>query len=221
MSDELVSHLKGDRERFESQATKYRQINARLKKLLEEKDAQIAQYQERDAAAQEIADAYEALESENGELKQRLDAGPDEWRTKYEETQKQLSERDHRDAWRDAIGAELQEKVTPDKLWREMGYTPEGAPDPAAIRRMAAEAREAAPYLFKPAGETPAARPGDRAATARQPLDEGLPGGRGSRDTAPAKLRVRRSDLADPELALGLQPRIAEALKGPGVEFVD
>jgi hypothetical protein len=228
MSDALIASLQAEINRLNAEvadlraeAKDHRLGKGKARRELEavaarEAEAARAHAEEVEALRKQVEDTLAARDA----LQEKLDTAPDQWRAKLETAEAQLRARDHRDAWARAVGAELHEKVSVEKLWSEVDYQPEGEVDPTRIDELVNAAREAAPYLFKPAGapaqrrqQTPAAEPrGSQRPAAPVPFDTGLAGGRGGRDTSSAGMyRVRESDLSDPLWMRDNQARLAEA----------
>ena len=116
---------------------------------------------------------------------------------------------------------DLNDKVTTDHIidaLKPAGFDPsaEGA-EKADFKGLVGKARESHPYLFRTAGETPAAAPDG--ATHRPALTLGEAGGRGARDTQAGTVHYRKSELHDPNW-MTKKPHLAKALKdGTAVEL--
>ena len=156
--------------------------------------------------------ARDALTSDLASWKEKAEADPDAWQVRYEDLARQVRARDHKDAWTAAIGRDLAEKVPVEKVWAELGYQP-GAelPTPAEIVEQAGRARDAAPYLFKPASAPEATASRDATQAPRARLTVGMDAGRGDRVTGTEKLYVRESQLKDPRFTLPHTRALAEA----------
>lgn len=217
MSEQTIGYLQGEVTRLNSEVgrlnkeAKDRRISGgKAKKLAEDLEKQVAD-----------------LTRDRDEWKGKATAAPGELQATVDRLTGQLRERDHGDAWKAAVGDQLADKVGVRKLWQELQYTPgESVPTPEQIAEQLGKAREAAPYLFRPAAEPAAADPGgSQQPPARPPLGAAPAGGRGDRDTAASKvLRVKAADLRNPAIALSpaFKAQQADALKqGMTVEYVD
>lgn len=168
-------------------------------------------------AAEELAAAHkqiEALAAERDQWKAKADASPGELQAKLDAATAQLRDRDHRDAFGGAVKDQLADKATIQDLWAKINYKPgEALPTPEQISELVLQARDAAPYLFKPAPEPGATDPRGSTQPAKAPLSGAQGGGRGDLDTA-SKTRVTytREDIARPDW-MTTNPRLAEALR--------
>lgn len=152
-------------------------------------------------------EAHNKLKGEHEALTarvQKAEASPGEWKTKAEKLQAELHARDAKDAWKEAIGDSLRDKVTIEKLWKELEYTPgEAVPTPEEISEQLKAARESVPYLFKDADATSATDPrGSTMPATKPPLKETVDGGRGAPVKTANRVTVRKSQLQDPEWKL-------------------
>lgn len=169
---------------------------------------------------EEVSQGFKALDGEHKALKERALAAPGTLAAEVERLKGEIRTRDHKDAW-SSIKDQLNEKVSVEKVWAEIGYQPgDTPPTPDQIKEQLGKAREAAPYLFKPAGETPAPAPGG----AQQPparLNVGLEAGRGAPDTRTEKLYVRKSQLQDPGYAMSNSKSLGEAAKAGNLVILE
>jgi hypothetical protein len=189
----------------------------------ESKDRRKALRSEREAR-EKLESDLKALAADRDQWKTKAESSPDEWKTKAQEYQAKLQARDARDAWSGVVGDTLADKVTLEKLWAEIQYTPgEAAPTPEEITEQVRAARESAPYLFKPAGATPAAAPGGATRTPKPPLRELEGVGRGAPDTTASRVVVRQSQLQDPRWTLDPRNKkmIADAQANGTLEVVE
>jgi hypothetical protein len=169
--------------------------------------------------------ALEKATGELGQVKAKVDAPPDEWKTKHDALQGKLHARDARDEWAKVLGGDsLHEKVTIEKLWSEIGYTPgEALPTPEEITEQVKTARESVSYLFKDPGSTPTPAPGGATKVVKPPLKETVPAGRGAPGTTASRVTVRKSQLGDPKWALDPvnKKTLADASKAGVLDIVD
>lgn len=169
--------------------------------------------------------ALERANGEIGKLKAKAEAPPDEWKAKHDDLQAKLHARDAKDAWAEVLGKDtLHEKVTVEKLWTEIGYTPgETLPTSEEITEQVKTARESAPYLFNAKVETTTPAPGGATKAARPPLKETVPAGRGAPDTTASRVTVSRAQLQDPKWALdpANKKTIADASKRGVLDVID
>jgi hypothetical protein len=150
-----------------------------------------------------------------------LKSSPTEWQAKYEKIEQELRARDHRDVWQKAIGDQLNEKVTLEKVWAEIQYqVGEQLPSESEIKSQVKAAREAAPYLFRQPSEagTPApagAQPQSKA-TSHVPFDAS----RGAPDTGSPRYKVLRSDMQNASFMMSHSKQIAEASRKGVLDIV-
>lgn len=168
-------------------------------------------------SAEELANAQkqiEALTAERDQWKSKAEASPKEVQAKLDETLAQLRERDHRDAFAGELKDQLADKATILDLWDKIDYRPgEALPKPEQITELVGKAREAAPYLFRPADSTSATDPRGSTQPPKQPLNGAQGGGRGDLDTASkARVTYTREDISRPDW-MTANPRLAEALR--------
>jgi hypothetical protein len=152
----------------------------------------------------ELKTQHNALVTQHDELKNTATKSPDEWKQKHDDLQQKLRARDASDAWSKEVGESLAPKVTLEKLWSEIGYTPgEAAPTPGEIAAQVARARESVPYLFAPEKvETTTPAPGGATKVVKPPLKETDATGRGAPDTTSSRVTVRKSQIQDPKWKL-------------------
>jgi hypothetical protein len=169
----------------------------------EAKKRKVALYAEREAHSRTKAELA-TVTTERDDFKGKVETSPAEWKSKAEALQAQLNSRDARDAWKAVIGDGLRDKVTMEKVWAEIQYTPgDVIPTPEEITEQVKAARDAAPYLFKDeTAETATAAPGGATKTPLPPLKETVGVGRGAPDTSVRRVTVRHSQLQDPQWAL-------------------
>lgn len=150
-----------------------------------------------------------------------LKSSPTEWQAKYEKIESELRARDHRDVWQKAIGSELNEKVTLEKVWAEIQYkVGENIPSESEIKAQARAARDAAPYLFRQPSEagTPApagAQPQPKA-TSHVPFDAS----RGAPDTGTSRFKVLRSDMQNASYMMTHSKQIADASRKGTLDII-
>lgn len=219
MSEELirelrarVTELQADTARLKDETIKRRSL---IKELRAERDTLRADYQDLSAKA----DAYLAehdtkfadLERERDEYKGKAEAPPDD---RIKELEGKLRQREHRDAWGEALSGQLADKAGVETVWREIAYTPgEAVPTPEQIKELVGKARDAAPYLFRGAGGSGAAPGGAQQAARRPALVVGDAASRGVRDGTPGRVRYTAEDTRQPGWMTknpGLRQAIAE-----------
>lgn len=203
-------------------------MNQRINDLtsqLANRKEQIRRLQEKEQARRDLAVQNEALIKERDTWKAKAEATPAALQADLDEARGQLRARDHRDAWREALGGQLQDKVTVDDIWAKMtpAYQPgDQIPTAAEIREQAKAAQAAAPYLFK----TPGAMPANGAAAPTPsaqppPLMAPLAPSRGAPDTAARRFEVRKSQSRDPAWMRANQKNIEEARQAGTLAFVE
>lgn len=159
-------------------------------------------------------------------------ANPDPWQAKYQEIQKQLWSRDHRDAWTPVARERLVDGVPIEEIWSKIGYTPgDRVPDSDAIVEHLAKAQKAAPYLFRAAGtatQAPTATPeslegaqDDTNARGRLAIPPGMGLGRGARSSGPTELVIKRSQLQTPGFYHQNKKSITEADRNGTLVVID
>lgn len=203
MSDELIKSLN---QRISELETKNTQLNVALR--VERKDAKAVKEQLDDVLAK-VDEEFGAFDTEKEELSTKLaeyeakaNAAPDEKDATIKELQGKILERDHRDAWKTAIGPELSDKADISDVWSKAQYKPEGEPpDAAKITEWVGKAKEAAPYLFRtpdPAGKAGAPPLNGASQGRREPLKVADTASRGARDTASSTVRISKSVMSTP-----------------------
>jgi hypothetical protein len=167
--------------------------------------------------------AHATLATERDTWKGKAEADPPALQAKLDETLGQLRARDHRDAWREAVGAHLNDGATVEDIWAKIQYTPgEKIPTPAEITEQVKAAQSAAPYLFKP-GSIPTN--GQHRPTAGPitppPLTAPIVPSRGAPDTAARRFEIRKSQSRDPAWMKQNYDAISEARQAGTLTFVD
>lgn len=163
----------------------------------------------------------DALTADRDNLQGRLAAAPDALQSEVDRLKGEIRTRDHRDAWA-AVKGELHDRVTVEKLWAEIGYTPgDQVPTAEQITEQVAAAREVAPFLFKTAETANDASRGANGAQSNGGLPPGPGYGRGLPSTDAGFFTVRRSDLENPEWMQSNQGKLAAAGAESRVRFVD
>lgn len=204
MSDELIKSLNRRIEELDKQKS---DLDVALRIARKEKKEIKAQFDELSAKYETDTKGFDSEKTELAkkveEYEAKFKAAPDEKDATIGELKAKLLERDHRDAWKDAIGSELHEKASVEKLWREIEYKPDGDPDPAKITEFVSKAKESAPYLFRPTD--PAGQAGGAHQTSTSQAKPKAPltvasgdGGRGARDTSSGTVRISRSEMQEP-----------------------
>jgi hypothetical protein len=190
-------------------ASQQAEIN-RLNSLISQRNDEAAGFRKKASALKKEVEAFsvereksaadlKAALAEAEEWKTKSTSSPDEWKAKAEEASAKLIARDHRDAWKTAVGDQLHDKVAVEKLWNEIGYQPgEAIPTPEQITEQISKAREAAPYLFKPVGSSPAVASVEatQAAVALANTGQAQGGGRSASDTSVARVTYSLSEVA-------------------------
>jgi hypothetical protein len=164
-----------------------------------------------------------ALETERDTWKGKAEAAPSDLQAQLDEARGQLRARDHKDRWREAIGAELRGKATIEDVWGKIDYKPgDKLPSDAEITEQLRAARDAAPQLFKDEADASADPVGSRG-NGRPPLRDADDSSRGAPDKTSGRVTVRKSDLADASWALNArnQKMIAEATAAGTLVLVD
>jgi hypothetical protein len=198
-------------------------LEANLARTSHESKTRKISGRELQAQLDKVTADLKTLETERDSWKGKAEAAPSDLQTKLDEALGQLRARDHRDAWRDAIGGELADKATVDKVWAELQYKPgDKLPSPEEIAEQAKAARDSAPYLFKTAADAAADPVGSRG-NGRPLLRDADDSSRGPSDKKSGRVTVRRSDLADPAWSLNArnQKMLAEAQADGTLVLVD
>jgi hypothetical protein len=175
----------------------------------------------RKLAARKLEKELEGVRAERDEMareREALRSTPSEWQQKAEDLERQLRSRDHRDAWREAIGLELAEKASVEDVWAKLKYEPgDQVPTADQIREQAKAARDAAPYLFSEGrgGGTSAPVGAQQAleGNGQRLLSVPLDVSRGVRDTGIGRMVVRESDMRDVGFMMSNTKALAEASK--------
>jgi|SRR5580658_3848341 hypothetical protein len=168
----------------------------------------------------ELKTAHTALTTDRDTWKTKAEADPPALQLKLDEAQAQLRSRDHKDAWKAALGDQLGDKVTVEDVWAKLDYKPkEKIPTAAEITEQVKPAQGAAPYLFKA---------GPRSASGTvvpqkggPPLVTAVPASRGASDSAARGFEVRKSNSRDPKWMRENQKQIEEARKAGALVFTD
>ncbi len=220
MSEQLIASL--NEQLKQSQALVGQQKASKNKVLDQLRQAQ-AKITELEKAQAELAKERESLAAKPVELEKQVSA-----------LQAALRSRDHRDAFAQVIGPELQDGVPVEDIWAKIGFDPsavEAVPTPDQIAALVAPAREKAAYLFRSAQSDPAASsatpasqgtPPSGAYQARPVTQTSPPPGAGRAPSAQAVARVRYSEK---EVQVpGWQtknPALAEALREGRADCID
>jgi hypothetical protein len=200
-------------------------MNSRINELTAQvasRKEQAKRHAEQLKSVAELRAAHEALIKDRDHWKEKAEAAPSALQAKLDEATGQLRARDHRDAWKEAVADQLNDKVTIDDIWAKLGYQPgEAIPTTDQIREQVKPAQVAAPYLFKP-GATPTDRPpGPRTSATPPPLVAPVAPSRGAPDTAARRFEVRKSDSRNPAWMRANQDNIDEARKAGTLAFVE
>lgn len=213
MSDELIKSLQS---RITALETENRQLIARRQKARQEAESLKA---ERDRLQTELDDliataeqeltqhdeAWKALEQERDELRNKLEAAPDELQAKIRDLETQVRTRDFRDAFGNQV-KDLAEGFTIEDLWKFGEFDPAKVEtlEDGMVNEIVGKVRQAKPAMFAKAQgagtngtET---SPGlGQEKPARKPLTLGDAGSRGARDGASLDgPSIRRSEMATP-----------------------
>jgi septal ring factor EnvC (AmiA/AmiB activator) len=167
------------------------ELTTELAQVRQEAKARRIENKQLKADRETLAAERDTLAVERDDFKAKATAAPNEIQKKLDEATAALRSRDHRDAFKAAIGDQLADKVAVEKLWAEVDYKPgEALPTPESIQELVGKAREAAPYLFK---SDPG---GSQQPQPKAPLAGAVGGGRGGPDNA-GRFTVRKADLQD------------------------
>lgn len=173
---------------------------------------------ERDDALGQV----KALTTDRDTWKTKAEASPGEASQEVQRLQAELHTRDHRDAWA-SVRDELADKVTVEKVWAEIGYTPgDKIPTAEQIKERVDKARETVPYLFKvPDGTTtpPGGASGGQGGGGTPPPGPGY--GRGAPSKDAGFMVVRRSDAQNPAWMEANQSKLNDAFADNRVKWVD
>jgi hypothetical protein len=173
----------------------------------------------------ELKTAHGTLTKEHDDLKTKSTQTPDEWKAKHDDLQGKLRARDARDEWAKVLGPDaLRDKVTIEKLWRDLEYTPgEAVPTPEEIAEQVTKARESVPYLFNDKAETATNGSGEPTKVVKPPLKETDATRRGAPDKTSSRVTVSRSQLQDPKWKLDPQNKemLTDATKRGVLDIVD
>ena len=137
------------------------------------------------------------LEKDRDVWKSKAEAAPSEKDAQIAELSGKIRERDHRDAWKDAIGKDLHEKASVDDVWAKVGYKPEAdVIDVNQINELVNKARDLASYMFVSRDDTGSVSVGKPAtqSVVKPPLTGGETTSRGARDTAIVQLRYGKAE---------------------------
>ncbi len=200
-------------------------MNTRINELtaqLASRKEQAKRHAEQQKGVAELRAAHEALIKERDTWKEKAEAAPSALQAKLDEAQAQIRARDHRDAWKEAVGGILNEKVAVEDVWSKLGYQPgDTIPTADQIREQVKPAQAAAPYLFKP-GEMPTnGSQGPRSSATPPPLVAPVAPSRGAPDTAARRFEIRKSQSRDPAWMRANQDHIDEARKAGTLAFVE
>ncbi len=167
--------------------------------------------------------AHAALVTDRDTWKGKAEADPPALQAQLDKAHADLRARDHRDAWKEAVGAHLNDGATVEDVWAKLQYTPgEKIPTPAEITEQVKQAQGAAPYLFRPGSIPTNGQPRPTAGTPPPPpLTAPIVPSRGAPDTAARRFEVRKSQSRDPAWMRQNQDQIAEARKANTLVFVE
>jgi hypothetical protein len=200
-------------------------MNTRINELTAQvasRKEQAKRHAEQLKSVAELRAAHEALIKDRDQWKEKAEAAPSALQAKLDEATGQLRARDHRDAWKEAVADQLNDKVTIEDIWAKLGYQPgEAIPTTEQIREQVKAAREAAPYLFVPGATPTNGLPGPRPSAPPPPLVAPVPPSRGAPDTAARRFEMRKSDSRNPAWMRANQDNIDEARKAGTLVFVD
>jgi hypothetical protein len=187
----------------------------RISELERELSAAMSDAKKRRVQYRDASKELEALRVEKAtwdKERDSLKSSPTEWQEKYEKIEGELRARDHRDVWQKAIGDQLNEKVTLEKVWAEIQYKPgDNLPSESEIKTQVKAARDAAPYLFRQSSEAGTPAPVGAQLPSKGPSHVPFDGSRGDRDTGSARFKVLRSDMRDSHFMMTHSKAIAEA----------
>ncbi len=221
MSEQLIASLN---EQLKQSQTLVSQQKASKNKVLDQLRQAQAKITELEKAQAELAKERESLAAKPVELEKQVSA-----------LQAALRSRDHRDAFSQVIGPELQDGVPVEDIWVKIGFDPsavEAVPTPDQIAALVAPAREKAAYLFRSSAQSdPAASSATPASSGQLPsgayqarpvTQTSPPPGAGRAPSAPAVSRIRYSEK---EVQVpGWQtknPALAEALREGRADCID
>lgn len=152
-------------------------------------------------AGQELADLrkdHDALVKDRDSWKGKAEAAPSDLAEKVKQLEGQIRDGKHRSAFAKAAEAAGVEPKAVEDLWTLSGYKAEAdEPDAPSIERAIAGAKEARPYLFRPAGEGQGegqGQPAKEPLKLKVPVDNSRGSGQGAGPTA---FRVTSANLQD------------------------
>jgi outer membrane murein-binding lipoprotein Lpp len=223
MSDELIKSLNGRIAELEnSRAT----LQAKLKGEQKEHNRLRTELEK---SAGSAANEVGALRKQVDELtkdrdgwQQKANAAPTEQAARISELETTLRTRDHRDAFKDAIGKDLADGFTVEDLWHYGQFDPAKVDklDPQQITELVGKVKEAKPLLF--------VRPdaaGNAATTQgvqKTPLTVRTDVSRGARDNVASSTRYTRKEVQSPGwMNTPRGKQILEARKAGTAEQVD
>jgi|SRR6185503_6463917 len=166
------------------------------------------------------------LTKERDEFKGKAESNPTELQAKLDAALGQIRDRTHRDAIQglyDDSELDLSKSVPIDTLLKLIDYKAEGdAPDLKAIKAKVTAAQAANPFLKGQHG-TGSQEAAGAAQNGKPRLDTGLgdAGSRGGHDTTARVMRVRRSEMQDPDFMRRNTKAIAEASAAGNFTIVD
>lgn len=168
----------------------------------------------------DLTTRLQAAETERDTLKTTVANLPTEQADEIKRLKGDLQARDHRDAW-GTIKGQLNDKVSIEKVWAEIDYKPEGKPPtPEQITEQLGKAREAAPYLFRPADAAETAH-GATVTPAESALPPGPGYARGNPSNDAGAFTVRRADTQNPDWMATNQGKLAAASAEGRLRWVD
>lgn len=200
-----------------------------LNRRIEEQAAQIAtlgaEAKDRRIKGKRLTDELEKLKAEHiltakerDDFRAKAEASPGEHAATIKDLQSKLRARGVADKFADHA-KELADGVTLDKLFKAAGFDPTSEEaekaDPAELVK---GLKTSDPYLFKPAGSTPAAAPGG---AQRPALQTQTPTGRGDPVTAGSQFKVRAADVNDANWMRANQANLSAAQAAGTVVWVD
>lgn len=169
----------------------------------------------------EMEELRKAHEESRREIEETRSRPADEWQSKYEAIRREVWKRDHKDAWNANLNGKLVDGVPLEEIWAKIGYEPsEQMPTPERIAEQLEQARQTAPYLFRPvqtgstSGRAPTPTPpagGQSEGRARLSVPMDL--SRGGRTSGPTELVITKSQLQDPNFFRNNRKAIIEAQK--------
>lgn len=191
-----------------------------------------AESKKRKLAIRELTEERDRLKSSQEDMVREIESAksrpPDEWELKYRAKEKEVWQRDHKEAWKEIATKKLVDGVPLEEIWGKIGYNPGSeVPGPDQILEQLEKARSVAPYLFRVDGPTdkPESQQGtktpERDTRGRLAVTNGLDLSRGSRTANPGEYVISKSQLRDPNFFRLNQKSINEASKNNALVVTD